>query len=236
MLARLNSFATPTGIRCYCIVLIEEKGMDKRIPKAAEHKRLEKSCDRKSHWKRWGPYVAERAWGTVREDYSANGDAWTFVSHDSARSKAYRWNEEGIAGICDRHQRICFALALWNEKDPILKERLFGLAGSQGFGDGFQVECPTGSGQYLTLWEVAGEISRRLSGIFLSDDEGRRPVFGNYRKFQQDDNWRDLIPFHEYFNGDTGAGIGASHQTGWTALVAKLLQQSGERTCNLQKP
>ena len=87
MLARLNSFATPTGIRCYCIVLIEEKGMDKRIPKAAEHKRLEKSCDRKSHWKRWGPYVAERAWGTVREDYSANGDAWAFVSHDAARSR-----------------------------------------------------------------------------------------------------------------------------------------------------
>jgi hypothetical protein len=79
------------------------------------------------------------------------------------------------------------------------------------------------------LWEVAAEISRRLSGIFLSDEAGRRPVFGNYSEFLQDDNWRNLIAFHEYFHGDTGAGIGASHQTGWTALVAKLLQQSGEK-------
>src|SRR3974377_2020537 len=106
--------------------------MDGRAPKTAEHKRLEESRDRKSHWKRWGPYVSERAWGTVREDYSANGDASTFVSHDAARSKAYRWNEEGIAGISDRHQRICFALALWNERDPILKEPIFGLTGSEG--------------------------------------------------------------------------------------------------------
>jgi len=106
--------------------------MDARMPKTAEHQRLEESRDRKSHWKRWGPYVSERAWGTVREDYSADGDAWNFVSHDAARSKAYRWNEEGIAGICDRHQRICFALALWNEKDPILKERIFGVTGSEG--------------------------------------------------------------------------------------------------------
>jgi len=97
------------------------------------------------------------------------------------------------------------------------------------FGDDFKVECPTGSGNYLTLWDVAAEISRRLSSVFLSDDEGRRPVFGNSSNFQNDANWRDLIPFHEYFHGDTGAGIGASHQTGWTALVAKLLQQSGEK-------
>jgi hypothetical protein len=103
------------------------------------------------------------------------------------------------------------------------------------FGDGFKVECPTGSGNYLTLWKVAAEISRRVSSIFLIDEAGRRPVFGSYSKFQQDDNWRNLIPFHEYFNGDSGAGIGASHQTGWTALVAKLLQQSGKRMCNLQK-
>ena len=97
------------------------------------------------------------------------------------------------------------------------------------FGDDFKVECPTRSGKYLTLWEVAAEISHRLSSIFLRNGEGRRPVFGNYSKFQTDENWRTLIPFHEYFHGDTGAGIGASHQTGWTALVAKLLQQSGEK-------
>jgi hypothetical protein len=96
------------------------------------------------------------------------------------------------------------------------------------FGDGYRVECPTGSGQMMTLWEVAQEISRRLSKIFLNDANGRRPVFGGVELFQTDPLWHDLIPFHEYFHGDTGAGVGASHQTGWTALVAKLLIQSGE--------
>src|SRR5215475_1918026 len=98
----------------------------------AEEQRLEQSRDRTVHWKRWGPYLSERAWGTVREDYSAYGTAWDYLPHDYARSKAYRWNEDGIAGISDRHQMICFALALWNGKDPILKERLFGLTGPQG--------------------------------------------------------------------------------------------------------
>jgi hypothetical protein len=95
-------------------------------------------------------------------------------------------------------------------------------------GEDFKVECPTGSGRMMTLWEVAGEISRRLSRIFLRDGEGRRPVFGRIEKFQTDPHWQDLVLFHEYFHGDDGAGIGASHQTGWTGLVAKLLQQSGE--------
>jgi Mannosylglycerate hydrolase MGH1-like glycoside hydrolase domain len=98
----------------------------------SEERRLEESRDRQVHWKRWGPYVSERAWGTVREDYSADGSAWEYLPHDQARSKAYRWNEDGIAGICDRHQKICFALALWNGRDPILKERLFGLNGNEG--------------------------------------------------------------------------------------------------------
>jgi hypothetical protein len=83
-------------------------------------------------WKQWGPYLAERAWATVREDYSADGDAWAYFSHDHARSRAYRWNEDGLLGICDEHQRLCFALALWNGRDPILKERLFGLTGPEG--------------------------------------------------------------------------------------------------------
>jgi len=96
------------------------------------------------------------------------------------------------------------------------------------FGDEFRVECPTGSGRMLTLEEVAADISRRLSRIFLRDEEGRRPVFGDVALFQGDPHWRDYVPFHEYFHGDTGRGVGASHQTGWTALVAKLLQQSGE--------
>jgi hypothetical protein len=116
----------------------------------AEARRLEESRLRQKHWKRWGPYLSERAWGSVREDYSPGGTAWDYFPHDHARSRAYRWNEDGLGGFCDRHQH------------------------------------------------------------------------------QSDPHWRDLILFHEYFHGDNGAGIGASHQTGWTALVAKLLQQSGD--------
>jgi len=97
-----------------------------------EDHRIAESRVRKKHWKRWGPYLSERQWGTVREDYSPNGIAWEFFPHDHARSRAYRWGEDGIAGICDRHQMICFAVALWNGKDPILKERLFGLTGNEG--------------------------------------------------------------------------------------------------------
>src|SRR5437667_9823208 len=94
--------------------------------------RLANNRRRKEYWKRWGPYLSERQWGTVREDYSPGGTAWEFFPHDHARSRAYRWGEDGIAGISDRHQMICFALALWNGRDPILKERLFGLTGNQG--------------------------------------------------------------------------------------------------------
>ena len=83
-------------------------------------------------WRKWGPYLSERQWGTVREDYSDNGDAWNYFTHDQARSRAYRWGEDGLAGISDDKQRLCFALALWNGKDPILKERLFGLTNSEG--------------------------------------------------------------------------------------------------------
>src|SRR5262249_21666940 len=95
-------------------------------------------------------------------------------------------------------------------------------------GDGFKVECPTGSGCWLTLWEVAAELSRRLTRTFLRDDSGERPVHRGISLYRDDPHWRDLVLFHEYFHGDTGAGIGASHQTGWTGVVAKLLQQSGE--------
>ena len=83
-------------------------------------------------WRTWGPYLSERQWGTVREDYSDNGDAWSYLSHDQARSRAYRWGEDGLAGISDDQQRLCFAVALWNERDPILKERLFGLTNAEG--------------------------------------------------------------------------------------------------------
>jgi hypothetical protein len=97
-----------------------------------EDKRLEESKARKKYWKRWGPYLSERQWGTVREDYSPGGTAWEYFPHDHARSRAYRWGEDGIGGLCDRHQFICFGLALWNGRDPILKERLFGLNGHEG--------------------------------------------------------------------------------------------------------
>jgi hypothetical protein len=97
-----------------------------------EQRRLDETRARVRDWKLWGPYLSERGWGTVREDYSATGEAWDAFPHDHARSRAYRWNEDGLAGICDRHQQICFALALWNERDAILKERLFGLSGPEG--------------------------------------------------------------------------------------------------------
>jgi hypothetical protein len=98
----------------------------------AEHQRLETYRKRRANWKKWGPYLSERSWGTVREDYSADGSAWDYFPHDHARSRAYRWGEDGIAGISDRHQYICLALALWNGRDPILKERMFGLSGAEG--------------------------------------------------------------------------------------------------------
>jgi len=98
----------------------------------AEHQRLAEHHARRANWRKWGPYLSERAWGTVREDYSPHGDAWDYFPHDHARSRAYRWNEDGLAGISDRHQYLCFAITLWNGRDPILKERLFGLAGPEG--------------------------------------------------------------------------------------------------------
>src|SRR5512136_517206 len=97
-----------------------------------EQIRLEESRKQNIPWKKWGPYLSERQWGTVREDYSESGDAWNYFSHDQARSRAYRWGEDGLGGISDNHQVLCFALALWNGKDPILKERLFGLSNSEG--------------------------------------------------------------------------------------------------------
>jgi hypothetical protein len=98
----------------------------------AEQQRLQDTQERRAHWRRWGPYLSDRQWGTVREDYSPHGDAWGFFPHDHARSRVYRWGEDGILGISDNHQRLCFAAALWNERDPILKERYFGLSGAEG--------------------------------------------------------------------------------------------------------
>lgn len=106
--------------------------MKKQAALSAEEKRLCDADEGSVQWRQWGPYLSERAWGTVREDYSPDGSAWTYFPHDHARSRAYRWNEDGLLGFCDAHQRLCFSLALWNGKDPILKERLFGLDGNEG--------------------------------------------------------------------------------------------------------
>src|SRR3954447_4820191 len=99
---------------------------------SAEARRLADAGAGRAPWRLWGPYLAERAWGTVREDYSAGGDAWGYFPHDHARSRAYRWGEDGLFGISDDKQHVCFALALWNGQDSILKERLFGLTGPEG--------------------------------------------------------------------------------------------------------
>src|SRR6185436_15960043 len=97
-----------------------------------EGQRLREAEERRAHWRRWGPYLSERQWATVREDYSPYGTAWEYFPHDHARSRAYRWGEDGLLGISDNHQRLCFAIALWNGHDSILKERLFGLTGTEG--------------------------------------------------------------------------------------------------------
>src|SRR5947207_2128680 len=106
--------------------------MSKNETKSAEAIRLQEDATRAKNWKRWGPYLSERQWATVREDYSPGGTCWEYFPHEQARSRAYRWGEDGLLGITDRECRLCFALALWNGRDPILKERLFGLTGRQG--------------------------------------------------------------------------------------------------------
>ena len=151
------------------------------VLQTAEHKRLIAHHERRANWKQWGPYLSERAWGTVREDYSPQGTAWESFPHDQARSKAYRWNEDGLAGLSDRHQYLCFALALWNGRDPILKERLFGLAGPEG-NHGEDVKeyyfyldsTPTHS--YLKMLYKYPQAEFPYAGLVA--ENGRRDFFG----------------------------------------------------------
>src|ERR1700756_4486251 len=176
-----------------------------------EEIRLRDSAMRKKHWKRWGPYLSERAWGTVREDYSPSGTAWEYFPHDHARSRAYRWNEDGLAGICDRHQYICFSLALWNGRDPILKERLFGLPGNEGNHGEDVKECyfyldntPTHSYmKYLYKYPQAafpyedllatnrgrnrGDMEYELINTGVFNEDRYFDVFVEYAKASQDD-------------------------------------------------
>src|SRR4029077_3770333 len=105
---------------------------DAELASGAERDRLRQTAEPTPHWRRWGPYLADRQWGTVREDYSPDGSAWEYLPHDHARSRAYRWGEDGLLGISDDQQRLCFAIALWNGADSMLKERAFGLNGHEG--------------------------------------------------------------------------------------------------------
>jgi hypothetical protein len=147
------------------------------------------------------------------------------LAEDRAKARDWkRWGPESSTGLFGGNSN--WRGPIWFPINFLIIEALQKF--HHYFGDDYRVECPTGSGRMLTLGEVATELSQRLTRIFLDDAGGRRPVFGANVRFQTDPNWHDLIPFHEYFNGDTGAASGASHQTGWTALVAKLLQQSGE--------
>jgi hypothetical protein len=180
-------------------------------PKTAEERRLEEDAQRQRNWKRWGPYLAERQWGTVREDYSPDGTCWDYLPHDHARSRAYRWGEDGLLGLTDRECRLCFAVALWNGKDPILKERLFGLTGPEGNHGEDVKECyfyldatPTHSylkalykypqREYPYAWLVAenrrrgrneGELELADTGVF--DDDRYFDVTIEYAKASADD-------------------------------------------------
>src|SRR5438105_2147738 len=140
--------------------------------------RLEDGLRQASDWYLWGSYVSERQWGTVREDYSAGGDAWGSFPHDHARSRANRWGEDGLAGFCDVEQRFCLGLALWNGRDPILKERVFGLTGPEG--------NPTGSGYRLPLNVITADLQDRLTSLFTVGPDGRRPCFGRAGRLQHD--------------------------------------------------
>ncbi|HKE24755.1 MAG TPA: hypothetical protein VKB88_20480 [Bryobacteraceae bacterium] len=177
----------------------------------AEQQRLEEARQRLKHWNRWGPYLAERAWGTVREDYSAGGDVWGYFTHDQAAVRAYRWNEDGLAGISDRHQLICFAVALWNGRDEILKERIFGLNGDEGNHGEDAKECyfyldstpthsymkclykyPQAAFPYERLREEARRRTRQdtefeLTDTGIFDDNRYFDVFVEYAKAAPDD-------------------------------------------------
>src|SRR5580765_3250397 len=185
--------------------------MPNKAAQTAGGRRLAEDSARKQNWKRWGPYLAERQWAVVREDYSPDGEAWHYFPHDHARSRAYRWGEDGLLGITDRECRLCFAVALWNERDPILKERLFGLTGPEG-NHGEDVKelyyyldaTPTGSYlkalykypqreyPYARLVDENRSRGRNMPELEIADTgafEGQRyfDVFAEYAKASPDD-------------------------------------------------
>src|SRR2546421_456764 len=178
-----------------------------------EEKRLAEDASRERNWKRWGPYLSERQWATVREDYSPYGNCWDYFPHDHARSRAYRWGEDGLLGISDRQCRLCFGLALWNRKDPILKERLFGLTGSEGnHGEDATLHLlPTLWFRNIWSWGPIPEESTNKPSMILERDNlvrARHDVLGNYQlAFEGNatplftDNETNSARIHNYANG-----------------------------------
>ena len=183
---------------------------------SAERQRLDEADRAGIGWRRWGPYLSERRWGTVREDASHGGDAWSSFTHDQARYRAYGWGEDGLAGVSDYNQLLCVALALWNGRDSMLKERLFELTNAEGNHGEDVKEC------YYYLDATPTSSCLKMLYKFLKDADGHHPVHGGQPILRNDPHWQDLPLFYEYFHGDNGAGIGASHQTGWTGIVGVL--------------
>lgn len=201
---------------------------EKKIIDVAEQKRLNDAREAGIPWKKWGPYLSERQWGTVREDYSENGDAWKYFTHDHARSRAYRWGEDGLGGISDDKQRLCFAIALWNERDPILKERLFGLTNSEGnHGEDvkeyyfyidstpthsymkYLYKCPQREYPYCDLIEKnrarsQAELEYELLDTGIFDDDRYFDVFVEYAKNGPEDI---LVRINVYNRGPESARI-----------------------------
>ena len=189
----------------------------------AEARRLEEDARRDKNWKRWGPYLSERQWATVREDYSPDGRLWDYFPHEHARSRAYRWGEDGLLGICDRECRLCFALALWNGKDPILKERLFGLTNPEGNHSEDVKECyfyldSTPTHSYLKALYKYPQAEFPYARLL---EENRRrgrkePEFDGFKYI----NWR---LFWEFSGGNVTENM--VHQIAWiiTALDLDLL-------------
>jgi hypothetical protein len=167
----------------------------------AEHVRLKDSAARHADWKKWGPYLAERAWGTVREDYSSSGDAWNHFPHEHARSRAYRWNEDGLAGFCNRFQNLCMAIALWNERDPILKERLFGLANEEGnhgedVKEYYHYLDGVPSHAFMQLLYKYPQVEYPYS-LLIQENRGRSPALG---EFELLDSIRCALETGRYFD------------------------------------
>ena len=212
-------------------------------------------------WRGWGPYLSERQWGTVREDYSHDGDAWSYFTHDQARSRAYKWGEDGIAGFCDDHQRLCFAIALWNGEDPILKERMFGLTNAEGnHGEDvkeyyfyldatptssylkYRYRYPLAAYPYTDLAETNRARGRLEMEYELIDTGvlGRRSLRGRRRRVREGHSRRCSCPHHRRqpwrrsrHDPTPADGYGSETRGGWDARKG-VLQRRRRRSAGRQ--